>query len=367
MPTTPRTPLGPITPNIIRKKQLSPYTKGKIIGARLWGAKPADIARMFAIPDQTVRDTIKKATCRPHGTPLPKPGRPVEYTDRDERLILRYVRLHPKSKYAVIKYECGLTVSHNTIKRILRKNGVTAWRAKKRPELTEELALKRLAWAKVRENWTAEDFYNHMWSDECSAERGKGKEQEWCFGTPANKWKPEFVTTYTKGKDISVMVWACFWYEDGKIQRSNLYILERDFESKKHGYSANSYLQVLDDNLPGCWSPGLIFMHDNASIHTAYKVRNWFIDMGIPVADHPPFSPDMNPIEHLWFHLKKMVQILHPELLGMGTGEEAKKALEQALIKAWDAIPDQIFQSVIESMPKRVKALIEAEGWHTKY
>ena len=44
-----------------------------------------------------------------------------------------------------------------------------------------------------------------MWSDECSTERGKGKEQEWCFGQPANKWKPDFVTTYTKGKDISIM------------------------------------------------------------------------------------------------------------------------------------------------------------------
>jgi hypothetical protein len=47
---------------------------------------------------------------------------------------------------------------------------------------------------------------NFMWSDECSAERGRGKLVEWCFGTSSNKWKPEFVKTYKKGKDISVMV-----------------------------------------------------------------------------------------------------------------------------------------------------------------
>ena len=88
-----------------------------------------------------------------------------------------------------------------------------------------------------------------MWSDECSAERGKGKAQEWCFGNLVDKWKPGFVSTYSKSKDISVMVWGCFWYEDGKIQRSQLYIMDRDFESKKHGYSANSYLEVLDENL----------------------------------------------------------------------------------------------------------------------
>ncbi len=108
-----------------------------------------------------------------------------------------------------------------------------------------------------------------------------------------------FVTTYKKSKDISVMVWACFWYKDGAIRQSNLYIMDCDFESKKHGYSANSYIEVLDNNLPSCWSPGLVFMHNNASIHTAYKVHNWFIDMGIPLAEHTPFSPDINPIKHI--------------------------------------------------------------------
>ena len=77
-----------------------------------------------------------------------------------------------------------------------------------------------------------------MWSDECSAERGKGKRVEWCFGTPIQKWDPKMVTTYAKGKDISVMVWGCFWSKNGVIERSDLYVLDRDFESKKHGYSA---------------------------------------------------------------------------------------------------------------------------------
>jgi hypothetical protein len=125
--------------------------------------------------------------------------------------------LHPKTTYKKIKQECGLEISHLSIKCILRKNGVLTWRAKKRPELTALLASKRLVWALAQRDWTKEDFYNHMFSDKCSAKRNQGKEQEWCFGSPANKWKPAFVTTYKKSKDTSVMVWACFWYKDGAI------------------------------------------------------------------------------------------------------------------------------------------------------
>ncbi len=40
-------------------------------------------------------------------------------------------------------------------------------------------------------------------------------------------------------------------------------------------------------------------MQDNASIHTSYAVRKWFEDIGIPLTDHPLYSPDLNLIEHI--------------------------------------------------------------------
>jgi len=41
------------------------------------------------------------------------------------------------------------------------------------------------------------------------------------------------------------MVWAAIW----ATETFNLYPLERDFESKKHGYSANNYIKILEDNI----------------------------------------------------------------------------------------------------------------------
>ena len=41
------------------------------------------------------------------------------------------------------------------------------------------------------------------------------------------------------------MIWAAIW-RDG---HSEITVMYRDSESKQQGYSANSYIKVLDDNL----------------------------------------------------------------------------------------------------------------------
>ena len=109
-----------------------------------------------------------------------------------------------------------------------------------------------------------------MWSDECSVERGKGGQVVWVWGQSSDKWKPTHVETYKKEKGLSIIVSAAFW---GDGQRSDLLILERDFESKKNRYSANSYLTLLEDLVLPNYINDLIFMQDNAPIHTANKVK----------------------------------------------------------------------------------------------
>ena len=76
-------------------------------------------------------------------------------------------------------------------------------------------------------------------------------------------------------------------------------IIERDPDSKKNRYTAQSYIDVLDNQIPRYWEPGLIFIQDNTPIHTAHTVRNWFTENVIPVVDWPPYSPDLNPVERI--------------------------------------------------------------------
>src|SRR5436190_22647356 len=96
------------------------------------------------------------------------------------------------------------------MKTILSKHGIAKWRAKKRPTLTDKHAADWLLWARCQAHWDVEWWRHYMWSDKCSAEQGKGQHGAWVFRTPVQKWDKDHVQTYHKGKDILVMVWACF-------------------------------------------------------------------------------------------------------------------------------------------------------------
>ena len=244
------------------------------------------------MPESSTRYILLTSSSHNHNTSTKRTGRPKSLSIRDERHILRIVRRTPKITYKNLIEKAGLDCSHDTIYRLLKEEGITNWLAKKRPLLTPEHAALRYEWALRHQNWDWDDWAKVIWSDECSVERGTGKRREWSFRTPAQKYDKDMVQPYKKGHDVSIMVWACFW----GMHRSELYALTRDSEAKRNGYSANSYIQVLDDNLLGIYEPGLIFMQDNAPIHTAKKVKKWFEENGITIMSWPPYSPDLNPI-----------------------------------------------------------------------
>jgi hypothetical protein len=59
---------------------------------------------------------------------------------------------------------------------------------------------------------------------------------------------------------------------------------------------------------------------------------------------------------------------MHVEIEFMTRGKEVvAQALRQALQEAWKALPQELFDSLIESIEDRVKACIRSKGWHTKY
>ncbi len=78
----------------------------------------------------------------------------------------------------------------------------------------------------------------------------------------------------------------------------------------------------------------------------------------VKLLDWPSMSPDINPIEHLWSILKSKV-------------EECKVSnihqLRDVVMEEWKRTPVATCEALVNSMPKRVKAVLENIGGHTKY
>jgi transposase len=145
--------------------------------------------------------------------------------------------------------------------------------------------------------------------------------------------------------------------------------MRRDTSTYVQGYTAESYVEALQFALPKIWNPSRILQHDNAKIHTAKKTQKFLKRFNIRwIQDWPPYSPDLNPIEHFWGLLKQRVLELYPDIeLWFGPNESVIERMEDALVHAWDTLDSEIVHNCVESMQKRCRAVVESRGWYTRY
>ena len=150
------------------------------------------------------------------------------------------------------------------------------------------------------------------------------------------------------------MIWAAFG--NGRLGR--LY-----FVAKNQKMNADMYREVLRKHLrPSLRMTGCsVFMQDGAPCHTARLIKEWFEDNDVNVLDWVGQSCDLNPIENLWRGLNRIIG-------KMPTCSNLTQLAKQ-ITKAWKKLGKDtaLLTSLTDSMPRRVEAVIQADGDVTKY
>jgi hypothetical protein len=159
---TPRRILGVLDGNIKKRKELTPKKRGAIVGTRLYSVPATKVANILKVPITTVYSTVKADLLRDEGNTRKRTGRPIKYTDREVRALVRYIRRNPKDTYQQVRNVFGWKYANYTLQCMLEPSGITNWRYRRRPFLTEKTVRLRYNWYRARKYWTFDDFAKHI-------------------------------------------------------------------------------------------------------------------------------------------------------------------------------------------------------------
>ena len=97
----------------------------------------------------------------------------------------------------------------------------------------------------------------------------------------------------------AVMIWGAITKES----KSQLF-----FKLSQFIITAESYCEILNTHLKPFYKKDMIFIQDNAPAHSAKTAKTWFTENNISIKKHPPKSPDLNPIETIWYIMKSKME-----------------------------------------------------------
>lgn len=264
----------------------------------------AEVARLFAVSEQTIYNWLHAFLL--HGVKSlhyeTSPGRPAKLSPRQKQRLKALLSQSPEEA----GYETGCWHSKLVQDLILREFGVLydvfylsellhtlGLSYQKARFVSDHLdAAERKVW--VEQKWphiVAEAKQRHallLFSDEASFAQ---------WGSLAYTWAPvgQRPEIKTCGKRKAYKVFGLVDYFSGRLF----------YRGHQGRFNADSYCAFLTAVLARTTQP-IILVQDGARYHTAKKTREFFVQQAarLVVYQLPSYSPDYNPIEHLWRNVK---------------------------------------------------------------
>ena len=355
-PIPPQLNLGTRSVNI--KMDINIPTRTKVITLHQYTTKSLkEISLIVGVSKTSVQRIIKKAMVSGNLESKRKGhcGRRTKAGPEAMQMLIRESETHPRDTSTKLRNylaTLGTQVSSRTVRRYLLKAGRRARRPLKKQLLTEEMKHKRLAWAQTYKEWTEEDWRKVLFSDE-SHFLVQGQRSQYVRRSKNEEITEEHMNQSVKNPEKQ-MFWGSFSYNGV----GSLYPIEGIMNADKYMQVINNKIQNdMEDAFPN--GEG-IFQQDLAPCHRAKKVKKLFFEKGIQLLDWPGNSPDLNPIENLWAIVKLEAQKRDCTTLAKMT---------RAIIDIWFCEPKmkQHCSKLIDSMPERVRQVIQKQGGHIRY
>ncbi len=92
------------------------------------------------------------------------------------------------------------------------------------------------------------------------------------------------------------------------------------------------------------------------------SISDWFLehDNEFTLLKWPLQSPDLNPIEQFWDVVEWVIRIMDVQPTNL-------QQLRDAIMSIWTKISEECFQHLVESMPRRITAVLKAKEGPSRY